>query len=159
MAEIQGVRVAFTDYLAVNGTDQFAFDGIMHVNEQVRMGAVTGGDGASNTVSVGERVPSASLWYGWWFADSGDYPFFGTTGIALGSNERRTDGGTPESFRNGELIDPNDDHRWHYWSMHPGGSNFLFADGSVRLIKYSAAPDLLGKLATYQGGEVVDGGY
>ena len=152
LVEVQGVRVAFTDYMAVNGTDQFAFDGIIHVNSQVRMQDVTAGDGASNTVVVGERVPAASLYYGWWFADSGDAPWYGATGIALGSNERRSAGGPAERFRDGTLDDPNDDHRWHYWSMHPGGANFAFADGSVRFLRYAAAPDLLGKLATYKGG-------
>jgi prepilin-type processing-associated H-X9-DG protein len=37
--------------------------------------------------------------------------------------------------------------------MHTGGANFLFADGSVKFLPYSAAP-LLPALATRNGGEV-----
>jgi prepilin-type processing-associated H-X9-DG protein len=42
----------------------------------------------------------------------------------------------------------------HYWSPHPGGANFAFADGSVRFITYGAA-EILPKLATRAGGEAV----
>ena len=44
---------------------------------------------------------------------------------------------------------------FHFWSHHAGGAHFVFADGSVRLLLYSAN-DLLGLLATRAGGEVVD---
>jgi prepilin-type processing-associated H-X9-DG protein len=43
---------------------------------------------------------------------------------------------------------------FHFWSPHPGGANFLFADGSVRLIRYTAR-DVMPALATRAGGEVV----
>jgi prepilin-type N-terminal cleavage/methylation domain-containing protein len=42
---------------------------------------------------------------------------------------------------------------YHFWSNHPGGAYFVFADASVRFIPYSAAP-LLPALATRAGGEV-----
>jgi prepilin-type processing-associated H-X9-DG protein len=43
----------------------------------------------------------------------------------------------------------------HYWSLHSGGANWLFADGGVRFIAYSAAP-IMPILATRAGGEVID---
>jgi prepilin-type N-terminal cleavage/methylation domain-containing protein len=43
---------------------------------------------------------------------------------------------------------------YHFWSNHPGGAWFVFADASVRFIPYSAAP-MLPALATRAGGEVV----
>ena len=49
----------------------------------------------------------------------------------------------------------NDCDRYHYWSLHPGGGNFLFADGSVRFLSYSAR-FVLRDLATIAGGEVVE---
>jgi prepilin-type processing-associated H-X9-DG protein len=43
---------------------------------------------------------------------------------------------------------------FHFWSPHSGGANFLFADGSVRLLRYGADP-ILSALATRAGGEVM----
>jgi prepilin-type N-terminal cleavage/methylation domain-containing protein/prepilin-type processing-associated H-X9-DG protein len=150
-------RVAFTDYLGVNGTDQFAFNGVLHINSQVTLADVT--DGTSNTVLVGERPPSADLYWGWWFAGSGDFPFFGANDVVLGSNERQVPAGAPDAYRRGSLDDPTGQHRWHFWALHPSGSNFLYADGSVHQISYGVDPRLLGKLATHGGGEPVDGTY
>jgi prepilin-type processing-associated H-X9-DG protein len=42
---------------------------------------------------------------------------------------------------------------FHFWSLHLSGAHFLFTDGSVRLLSYSAAP-LLPGLASRAGGEV-----
>jgi prepilin-type processing-associated H-X9-DG protein len=44
---------------------------------------------------------------------------------------------------------------YHFWSMHPGGANFLFADGSVRFLGYGTAAPVIPALATRAGGEVV----
>ena len=42
-----------------------------------------------------------------------------------------------------------------YWSLHPGGANFLFADGSVRFIKEYVGFTIFKSLATRAGGEVL----
>jgi prepilin-type N-terminal cleavage/methylation domain-containing protein/prepilin-type processing-associated H-X9-DG protein len=42
-----------------------------------------------------------------------------------------------------------------YWSLHPGGCNFLLGDGSVRFIKESVNPTVFSALASRAGGEVV----
>jgi prepilin-type processing-associated H-X9-DG protein/prepilin-type N-terminal cleavage/methylation domain-containing protein len=168
--------IAFTSYLGVNGTDQFQFDGCIFVNSHVSFSDI--GDGASNTILVGERPPAWGGWGGWWFAGSGWPPFFGAADVVQGSNERMAVNGacTQNSqrsyFRAGKLDkddDPFDDpHAWHFWSFHSGGANFLFADGSVRFLRYTITTppgaagtppsrDLLHDLATRSGGEVVSG--
>lgn len=43
---------------------------------------------------------------------------------------------------------------FHFWSLHSGGANFAFADGSVRFLRYSAEP-IMPALATRAGGEAV----
>jgi prepilin-type N-terminal cleavage/methylation domain-containing protein/prepilin-type processing-associated H-X9-DG protein len=145
--------VAMTEYLSVSGTDQLKFDGVIYVNSQVRKTGIT--DGTSNTLLVGERPPSTDLVWGWWFAGSGPAPYFGTTDVCLGVNEV-LDPNNPvgrDFFRPGTLNDPNSLHKWHYWSLHPGGANFLLADGSCRFITYDVGQSVLNAAASRNGAE------
>lgn len=150
-----GYTVAFTSYLGVQGTDLRSRDGILFRGSRVGFGDVT--DGLSQTLLAGERPPSADLIFGWWYAGVG----FRTTGscdMLLGTRER---------FEGSSRYDcpPGPHHygpgRWddqcamlHFWSFHPNAAHFLFADGSVRLLDYSADA-VLPALGTRAGGEVV----
>ena len=44
---------------------------------------------------------------------------------------------------------------FHFWSLHSGGANFAFADGSVQFLSYEAK-SVLPALSTRAGGEVVE---
>src|SRR5262245_20703254 len=148
---------ALTSYLGVSGTNQTTHDGVLHVNARVKLTGVP--DGTSNTVAVGERPPTPDLYWGWWMAGSGDWPYFSAGDSLLGVEEIDLNGHTEylphEFYRPGDLNDPNYYHRWHYWSMHSGGGNWLLADGSVRFISYAAGRNnVLKFMATYRGGEV-----
>ena len=46
-------------------------------------------------------------------------------------------------------------HVEDYWSMHAGGSNFLFGDGSVRFLKSSINPIPWRGMATRNYGEII----
>jgi prepilin-type N-terminal cleavage/methylation domain-containing protein/prepilin-type processing-associated H-X9-DG protein len=156
-------NAALTDYLGVNGRNQFkeanGQNGILYINSGVSISGVT--DGTANTLLVGERPPSNTKVYGWMWAGSGDSPFFGTTDVVLGVRE--ITGGTPagaaDYYRPGTLNDPNDLERFHYWSLHTGGGMWLFADGHVQFISYAAGTQFVGgttlleALATRAGGE------
>ncbi len=159
-----GYLAALTSYLGVNGRNQFreagGQDGILFVNAGVKMPSIS--DGTSNTLLVGERPPSNDLYYGWVWAGAGDFPYFGTTDVVLGVREITAPRATPDFYRPGQLNDPNNLHRYHFWSLHPNGANWLFADGGVRFISYSAGTSNAGNgltimecLASRAGGEVV----
>lgn len=164
-----GERSALTSYLGVSGRNQFreapanGQDGMLFINSGVRMAMVS--DGTSNTLMVGERPPSSDLWYGWVWAGAGDSPYFGATDVVLGVLERPgTPAATPDFFRPGAVQDPGSTHRYHFWSLHPGGANWLLADGSVRFIGYAAGgpqditgspyvPTIIEAMATRDRGE------
>jgi prepilin-type N-terminal cleavage/methylation domain-containing protein/prepilin-type processing-associated H-X9-DG protein len=157
-------RVAFTGLLGVSGTAKGANDGMV-CNTKVVMVGVT--DGTSNTLMVGERPPSADLVFGWWFAGAG-YPDAATTptqdgtgDVTLGTSDPRyppaiaafTGTSCPADkylYQPGKLADNCD--QAHFWSLHTGGANFAFGDGSVRFLRYSVAP-VMPALGTRAGGE------
>lgn len=159
-----------TSYLGVTGTNQFAEaggqDGMLYINSGVRLEHVK--DGSSNTLLIGERPPSNNLLYGWQWAGAGDSPNFGATDVVLGVHERAlTPSAAPDYTRPGTLNDPDDKHRYHFWSLHPNGGTWAFADGSVRFLTYDAAgpqankamgetPTPLEAMATRDGGETIN---
>lgn len=148
-------NVAIMHYMGVNGTDQFSFNGVLAANRMVATDEIH--DGASNTLLIGERTPTRNTFYGWWMAGCGDPCALGATDVLIGTNERKVPGGMPVPFGPGSLDDQQDESRWHFWSIHPGGSTFLFADGCARFITYGGPErqPLMNALATYDGGEPV----
>lgn len=151
----EGLRVAFTSYLGVEGRDQVRKDGCLFLNSSVRFADIS--DGTSNTLLVGERPPSADGWLGWWYAGLGQMAD-GSGDMVLGVREQNVyllyfcpPG--PSAFGPGNLN--NECDALHFWSPHLGsGANFLFADGSVHFLHYSAAP-LMTALASRNRGEAV----
>jgi prepilin-type processing-associated H-X9-DG protein/prepilin-type N-terminal cleavage/methylation domain-containing protein len=147
------LKVAFTAYLGVEGINQYTKDGILYVDSGVRMVQVT--DGTSNTLLVGERPPSADEVFGWWYAGWGQSKD-GSAEMVLGAREINVAVPAcppgPYAFAPGSLTNQCD--TFHFWSLHAGGANFLFADGSGRFLSYSAAP-LMSALSTRDGGESV----
>ena len=58
----------------------------------------------------------------------------------------------PSTYSPGRADNPCDAQ--HFWSVHSGGGNWLFADGSVRFLSYAAA-SVLPALSTRAGNETV----
>ncbi|MBI3412137.1 MAG: DUF1559 domain-containing protein [Planctomycetes bacterium] len=149
--------VALTSYLGNEGRDLFTRDGVLFLDSQIRLTAIV--DGASNTLLVGERPPSADLRFGWWYGGWGQNQT-GSCDVVLGVRELNEGIGNPGpcplgpyEFSPGQISNQCD--FFHFWSLHSGGANFLFADGSVHFLAYSAAP-IMPALATRAGGEVVN---
>jgi prepilin-type processing-associated H-X9-DG protein len=101
-------------------------------------------DGLANTILAGEKAMAPENYTSgtWWW----DEPFF------IGGSDSTSRKGT-------ELNRDSDwtalDTRENWGSAHPSGANFLFADGSVRLISYGIDPAKFQAWLTPAGGEPV----
>jgi len=135
--------------------------GIFFRNSRIGLTDIT--DGSSNTFMVGER--SHNLSYVTWTARSiGGWLFTtssfegGTDTFQPGAEQCWTQVLGPIGISDGNRT-PNNPraHVEDYWSLHPGGVNFLMGDGSVRLIKNTINPAPYRALATRAGNEVVSG--
>jgi prepilin-type N-terminal cleavage/methylation domain-containing protein/prepilin-type processing-associated H-X9-DG protein len=144
---------AFTSYLGVNGYSAAYNDGVLYLDSKTTFADVR--DGLSNTLAVGERPPSKDLILGWWYAGWGqDKDGEGDTLLGARTTNRSEYGrgcpAGPFDFQAGQFDDQCD--AFHFWSPHAGGAHFLFADGSVRFLRYSANP-IIPALASRAGGE------
>jgi prepilin-type N-terminal cleavage/methylation domain-containing protein/prepilin-type processing-associated H-X9-DG protein len=155
LTDRDGITAAYTSYLGVAGgrgqPGVFSEPGI-------RLSDIR--DGMSQTIMVGERPPPDTLQAGQWYL----ILYFGTGafGVLRGPDWAILEdtNGTPWGdycvgpfrFGPGRVDNPCD--RYHFWSLHPSGGNFLFADGSASFFSYSQQP-LIAALATRSGGEVV----
>ena len=162
---------AMSNYRAImgpNGPDinpQFGFaigdqdlGGVMFQNSKVRLEHITGGDGTSSTLAVGEcmwdgnqlagRAPGtptkrAAIWAGM----TGLRPDVGATANSLwisdvmwwmDQNSATVNGPAGQAFS----------------SRHPGGAMFGFCDGSVRFFRDGGDPLMLRWLAGYKDGRI-----
>ena len=158
-----GTIYELTSYMGCTGTTSGSnwgtpsADGILYVNASVQIVQIT--DGTSNTIAVGERPTTGDNYYGWGFAPYGTGAGDGDTVLGgadtvlaqiLGDNS--TNVGLqapriPQGSYTGEVDGA------HFWSFHTGGANFVFADGHVQFLPYSANTVFLA-MCTRNGGEV-----
>ncbi|MBY0229457.1 MAG: DUF1559 domain-containing protein [Gemmataceae bacterium] len=141
-------------YAGVEGANHYLKDGTLFLDSAIRFADVT--DGLSHTLLVGERPPAPRFQYGRWYGGWGVWDAFNST---LGVRETGVaplepschDG--PHEYGPGRVADVCSSFK--FWSLHPRGANWLFADGSVRFLSYGAK-DILPALATRAGGESVE---
>jgi prepilin-type N-terminal cleavage/methylation domain-containing protein/prepilin-type processing-associated H-X9-DG protein len=146
-------KVALTSYQGVAGTDFTRRDGVLFLDSRIRLTDIV--DGTSKTLAVGERPPSTDHRFGWWYAGWGQGKtgsLDSVTGVCEVNITIPSCPPGPYEFGPGNVNDLC--AVYHFWSLHPGGANFLFADGSVHFLSYSAAP-LLPALSTRAGREAV----
>jgi prepilin-type processing-associated H-X9-DG protein len=133
--------------------------GMFYRNSRVSFADVT--DGTSGTIAVGER--SHNLSYVCWPARSID-GWLGKTSLVEGGTDQFNPSPEecwtqvlgPAGLEDGDrTINNPEAHVEDYWSRHPGGSNFLFADGSVHFLKSTINKIPWRALATRNMGEIV----
>lgn len=152
----EDITAAFTYYLGVVGSIGQKEDGLLFYNSAIRLADVR--DGASNTVMVGERPPDPDNHFGWWYAGVGMSDQDGSADSVLSVRElnrtyrRPTCLRGPYHFQQGSETEECD--IFFFWSEHRGGAHFVFADGSVRFLRYSA-DEILPALASRNGGETI----
>lgn len=145
---------ALSSYIGVSGTNWMRQDGVFYLDSPTRFAAIT--DGLSATVCIGERPPSRDRVYGRWYGGYGEWgpvnSYLGVREVAYGAYFDECPQG-PYHFGPGRLDNPCS--VYHFWSFHTGGANFLFADGAVHFLPYSA-DGILPALATRAGNDIVE---
>jgi prepilin-type processing-associated H-X9-DG protein len=113
-------------------------------------------DGTSNTLMVGEVIPSRDADSNFWQCQGATA---GTT-VPLGWNSNTFPASDPACFAQFQAPGAPVGCRFSaaakgFVSMHPGGANFLFSDGSVKFLKDSITLVTYCALGSRNGGEVV----
>jgi len=154
-----GLEVALTSYIGVQGLNRARRNGLLYENSHVRFRDIK--DGTSHTLAVGERPPYPPGLWGVWYSGIWGVGPSGTGSVVLGVREPCAPpffGNAPcgnTVFRFGPGSINNSQDAYHFWSLHHGGANFLFADGATHFMSYSAE-GVMAALASRAGGEVVD---
>ena len=152
--------VASANYVGVFGTSEPGIDGegLFFRNSRINLRDIT--DGTSLTLAIGERshLLGEATWVG------------SVTGAVLAPGPNDNDGvGVGEVEHGSSMVlghagerkspgDPTGDVNMFY-SQHPPGVNFAFADGHVALLPTSLDVNVFKALATRAGGEAVSGQY
>jgi prepilin-type N-terminal cleavage/methylation domain-containing protein/prepilin-type processing-associated H-X9-DG protein len=113
-------------------------------------------DGTSNTIMAGEVLPSAAADSNFWFFNGA---YAGTT-VPLGWNANTVPPEAANCLGQWQNTTAPNGCRYSaaakgFVSLHPGGSNMLFGDGSVRFLKNSINLVTYCALGSRAGGEVV----
>jgi prepilin-type N-terminal cleavage/methylation domain-containing protein/prepilin-type processing-associated H-X9-DG protein len=129
-------------------------NGLFFRNHSIRIAQII--DGTSLTFAAGERSQNLSraTWTG--AVTNAAVPLIALQAEAGLDPEG---GGALVLSHTGEGHGPNAPsglaHGDQYWSLHPGGANFLFTDGSVRFIKELVGFSIFQALATRANGEIL----
>ena len=140
-------------FTAGSGTMRGYFD-YRSTQKPPNIAAIT--DGTSNTIMAGEVMPSAAADSNFWYFNGG---YAGTT-VPLGWNANTYPAAAANCLGQWQNSTAPNGCRYSaaakgFVSLHPGGSNMLFGDGSVHFLKNSINLNTYCALGSRAGGEVV----
>ena len=151
-------EVAPANYVGVFGTSDPGIDGdgIFFRDSAVGIRDVT--DGTSQTIAVGER--SHNLGEATWVGSVTNAVLFPVDNDGVGYPRAEPGPGMVLGHAGGRYGpgDPNGEVN-QFYSRHPGGVNFLHADGHVAFLKTSMTNKTFRALATRAGSETISGDY
>jgi prepilin-type processing-associated H-X9-DG protein/prepilin-type N-terminal cleavage/methylation domain-containing protein len=163
-AFVGGGAGACTDYSPVAGVDPALaslglidpvgnYQGALPVNTLVRLAEIT--DGTSHTLLVAEDAGRPQLWQAGRYVP-GPFSYGGPWASSANPVVIAGASGDGATVPGSCAINCTNDRQ--PYSFHPGGANFLFADGSGHFLSAGTDIRVLARLATRAGGEVVNGG-
>jgi prepilin-type N-terminal cleavage/methylation domain-containing protein/prepilin-type processing-associated H-X9-DG protein len=144
-----GEQGTYLDINNGNSGTPGALRGMFDVNDcqQVSIASIT--DGTSNTISMGELLPAQrvdnNVWQYNGIGHGTTVPMNKYTGLPFDGWGSTSDGWS----HRGSYTNTN------FKSKHPGGVNFLFADGSVHFLKQTISIYTFCALGSRAGGEVI----
>jgi prepilin-type N-terminal cleavage/methylation domain-containing protein/prepilin-type processing-associated H-X9-DG protein len=151
-------QVAPSNYVGVFGTSDPGIDGdgIFFRDGNIGLRDIT--DGTAQTLAVGERAHQ--LGEATWVGSVTGAVLFPVDNDGIGYPRAESGPGMILGHAGGRLGpgDPGGEVN-QFYSRHPGGVNFLFADGHVGFLKTSMSYPTFRALATRAGGEVIPGDY
>lgn len=150
----EGLRYAMGSYVASFGPGDMDFGnpadrrGLFSRNSATQFREIR--DGLSQTLAAGERHNGAFA-----HLSDGGHLYAETVWVGAIREDPDDDHGHTTLFQSGhQPTSPDMDDR-DAASRHPGGTNFLFADGSARLIRNTIDLKVYQALSTRAGGEVL----
>jgi type II secretory pathway pseudopilin PulG len=158
----KGITAAFTSYVGIMASTPPGRNarsaGVLGSFPGIGFGEIV--DGMSQTLMVGERMLPQSWQAGWWYPvwlgggdGFGPHNLMDVGPVYYYVGDAECDSARRGHFGPGRIDNPCD--RYHFWSLHPGGGNWLMADASARYLMYAIAPSTLQAMATRNGGEVI----
>lgn len=151
-------QLASSNYVAMFGTSDpgVGGDGIFFRDSNIGPAAIT--DGTSQTIAAGERA--YALGEATWVGSVTGAVLFPVDNDGIGYPRAESGPGMTLGHSGGNLGPgaPNGEVN-QFYSRHPGGVNFLFADGHVAFLKTSMSYVTFHALSTRAGGEVISGDF
>jgi prepilin-type N-terminal cleavage/methylation domain-containing protein/prepilin-type processing-associated H-X9-DG protein len=128
-------------------------NGLMFLNSKIRYHEIV--DGSSHTILFGELLPTESE-LGWLSGTRATLRNASSINLQVPSTSS-----APARWPRvvGQSVDPGSLTVGGFGSLHPGGANFVFADGSSRFLSESISSDLLRQYGDRADEELMEGEY